>query len=309
MGGVQLFRPVLVLAACMVRAAVKTLRPSAVMVSELQRVALDFLPLAFGVAASPIPPGWQGEAICQLLHDAENGIFCHPVLRRCVSEHAANRARLCAIIRDCRDGKVTSGLQSKVYKCLAECVPDDWCPLLQRRLDAFAGPSHTIQVTCGSRDELSKVLMAAGKPVAMSVIKTLSNSWATSARYHEDVRKWCLVGCHCFSGADDSKQGPPTDSLAHYLACPLLWSLIDSACRSPCTEWDLAVPHRLCLVNPTLRRAKILAIGYRIYHAVKMGHSEIWDTAVQQNSYNLMHELVLSLARHFADEFVLHHGC
>ena len=142
----------------------------------------------------------------------------------------------------------------------------------------------------------------------MSVIKTLSNSWATSARYHEAVRKWCLVGCHCFSGADDSGQGPPTDSLAHYLACPLLWSLIDSACRSPCTEWDLTVPQRLCLVNPTLRRVKVLAIGYRIYHAIKIGHPETWDTAVQHNSHHLLHDLVLSLARHFADEFVLHHG-
>ena len=322
MGGVQLFRPVLVLAACMVRAAVKTLRPSALMVSGLQQAAHDFLPLAFGVAAIPIPPGWQGKAMCQLLHDAENGIFCNPVLRRCISEHAVNRARLCAIIRDYRIGKFSSGLQSKVYKCLAECVPDDWCPLLQRRLDAFAGPSNTFQVTCGSSDELSKVLIAAGKPIAMSVIKTLSNSWATSARYHEDVRKWCLVGCHCFSGADDSgqgplslsdseavlgipvpslsldtEQGPPTDSLAHYLACPLLWSLIDSACRSPCTEWDLTVPQRLCLVNPTLRRVKVLAIGYRIYHAIKIGHPETWDTAVQQNSYHLLHDLVLSLAR------------
>ena len=75
MGGVQLFRPVLVLTACMIRAAVKTLRPSAAMVYELQQVAHEFLPLAFGSAASPIPPGWQGEAICQLLLNAENGIF------------------------------------------------------------------------------------------------------------------------------------------------------------------------------------------------------------------------------------------
>ena len=87
-----------------------------------------------------------------------------------------------------------------------------------------------------------------------------------------------------------------------------LWSLIDSACRSPCTEWDLAVPERLCLVNPSIRRVKLLAIGYRIYHNIKMGHSDSWDTAVQLNSYNLMHDLVLTLTRHFADEFLLHHG-
>ena len=110
-------------------------------------------------------------------------------------------------------------------------------------------------------------------------------------------------------GANDPEQGSPTDSLAHYLACPLLWSLIDSACRSPCTEWGLGVPERLCLVNPSARRVKLLAMGFRIYHTIKKGHSEIWDTAVQQNSFHLMHDLVLSLARHFADEFVLHHGC
>ena len=72
---------------------------------------------------------------------------------------------------------------------------------------------------------------------------------------------------------------------------------------------EMTVPQRLCLDTQSVRRAKLLAIGNRIYHCIKLGHSDIWDTAVQQNSYNLMHELVLSLARHFADEFVLHHGC
>ena len=162
--------------------------------------------------------------------------------------------------------------------------------------------------------------MTASRPIAMSVVKTLSNSWATSMRYHEDVKKWCLVGCHCYLGSGEPDQGlrrhglirdaegPPTDSLEHYLACPLLWSLIDSACRSPCTDWVLPVPERLCLVNPSIRRVKLLAIGYRVYHCIKMGHSETWDTAVQSNSYTLMHDLVLPLTRHFADEFLLHHG-
>ena len=140
--------------------------------------------------------------------------------------------------------KICSGLQSKIYKCLVECIPDNWCPLLQRRLDALAGPSHMAQISGGGRDKLAKVMMTGGKSVAMSVIKTVCNSWATSTRYHEDVRKSCFVGCHCFLDASGSEQDTPTDSLAHYLACPLLWSLIDSACRSPCTEWDLAVSER-----------------------------------------------------------------
>ena len=143
----------------------------------------------------------------------------------------------------------------------------------------------------------------------MSVIKTLANSWATSTRYHEDIRKFCFVGCHCFLDVEEADCETPTDSLAHYLACPLFWSLINSACRSPCIEWEMTVPQRLCLDTPSVRRAKLLAIGYRIYQCIKFGHFDRWEAAVQQNSYHLMHELVLSLARHFADEFVLHHGC
>ena len=150
-------------------------------------------------------------------------------------------------------------------------------------------------------------MVIVGKPIPMIVIKTLANSWATSTRYHEDIRKMCLVGCHCFLDVEEAESETPTDSLAHYLACPLFWSLISSARRSPCTEWEITVPQRFCLDNPSVRRANLLAIGYRIYHCMKLGHSDIWDTAVQQNSYHLLHELVLALARHFADGLLLHH--
>ena len=161
------------------------------MVSELHQAALEYLPLAFGIAACPIPPGWQGVATCQLLVNAENGIFSHPILRIGISEHAANREKLCTIIRDSKNGKISSGLQSKIYKCLVECIPDNWCSLLQRRLDALAGLSHIAQISGDGRDKLAKVLMTVGKPVAIHEV---------SRRRQEIVLRWMplLSGCQRF---------------------------------------------------------------------------------------------------------------
>jgi hypothetical protein len=47
----------------------------------------------------------------------------------------------------------------------------------------------------------------------MMFIKTITNSWSTSNRYHETIRLPCIFGCE---GAKDT--------LKHYLSCDILWT-------------------------------------------------------------------------------------
>ena len=60
---------------------------------------------------------------------------------------------------------------------------------------------------------------------AMSVLKTWTNSWATSARYHEDVIFPCLLGCHrCKNFLTPISEAK--DDLAHYYQCPVVRTFV-----------------------------------------------------------------------------------
>ena len=134
-----------------------------------------------------------------------------------------------------------------------------------------------------------------GMSVAMCVIKTWGNSWATSERYHEEVRLGCIFGC-------DAK-----DDLHHYLHCDPIWALFNSVAGTPRTEWDEPAEIRTCLLNPTVLRAKRIAVAYRVYHAIRLGHKEELQGALAAHLFAPVHELFLELAHYFCSEYALYH--
>ena len=71
----------------------------------------------------------------------------------------------------------------------------------------------------------------------MKVVKSWCNGWATSNRYHGDMRLPCLFGCNNCS-----------DSLPHYLPCPHLIAF-----------WKCMIPsvHE----DPSIRRGLINSCG------------------------------------------------
>ena len=89
---------------------------------------------------------------------------------------------------------------------------------------------------------------------AVKVIKTWSNGWATSYRYHEGIVLPCLFGCSsCI------------DQLEHYLQCPhlyALWTFLagDVSC-DPLKRWGLIAPEP----DDFLR----VACVFSGYHAVR----------------------------------------
>ena len=75
---------------------------------------------------------------------------------------------------------------------------------------------------------------------AMVFVKTIANSWTTSARYHDAKLVCCAFGCSL-----------ERDDLAHYVACPRLWSEVDVASGANDEEEVDSVKQRLLTMDPT----------------------------------------------------------
>ena len=92
--------------------------------------------------------------------------------------------------------------------------------------------------------------------VAVQVLKTWANAWATTHRFHKARRLPCLFGC---------PDGP--DSLNHYAFCPYIKSVTDQ-CNSASNESTLGC--KLGLDNPCLIGMKWVAAMFYAYHAVSL---------------------------------------
>ena len=114
--------------------------------------------------------------------------------------------------------------------------------------------SKLVQLPVSERSvsQLPTALKASRLHVATCCLKTVANAWATSHRYHEQVRLGCVFGC---VGGDDS--------LSHYLSCPVLWNLVGDSFppRDSTSPID-----RMCLRSPTKLRVVQLFCAYHIYH-------------------------------------------
>jgi hypothetical protein len=91
----------------------------------------------------------------------------------------------------------------------------------------------------------------------MCWVKTISNAWTTSHRMHEIDRWACIFGCSSCE-----------DTLTHYLACPLLLSLVHEICSTP---FGPSIAHRLGLIDPSLVHIHMIAMCFSVYHTLKGG--------------------------------------
>ena len=90
--------------------------------------------------------------------------------------------------------------------------------------------------------------------IALKVIKTWLNGWATSHRMHEDPILPCLFGCK------DHR-----DSLPHYVMCPNIYAfqryLFGDVPSDPLDRFGIK--------NPSIQSMKISSCLFSAYHAVK----------------------------------------
>ena len=113
----------------------------------------------------------------------------------------------------------------------------------------FSTPGHDFSI-----DAAFSALLEVRGAVALKVVKTWLNGWATSDRMHEDPKLKCLLGC---PDADDSQN--------HYVLCPHLFAflkfLFDGISDDPLIRFGMKHPNAYML--------KIISCSFSAYHLLK----------------------------------------
>ena len=144
-------------------------------------------------------------------------------------------------------------------------------------------------------DGLARTLKQVPEHIRMACIKTLVNGWATSSRYQESIQHFCLFGCRGTHLSD-------RDSLRHYLICNPLWTVIATTMGLGGSFVDLNTIQRLGLESPSKTKCYMLALAYRVYHAIKMDYLPQTLVANTLGDYSPIHELMIPLAKHHWNE-------
>ena len=155
------------------------------------------------------------------------------------------------------------GAQAFFYALLAELTPCDWHATLKRKLGFLvADPHDGWSLTCDTESKLRLFLKQLGVRAATAVIKTWSNTWATSSRLHEEKRLKCFFGCDA------------PDDLNHYLCCDPLWTaIISNGSARVGLLWTRPMT-RIGMINPSLEWLQMVCIAYSCYHSIKFDHMQ-----------------------------------
>ena len=84
-------------------------------------------------------------------------------------------------------------------------------------------------------------------------LKTACGAWCTSTRHASFQDRPCIFGCE-----------HTRDELCHYLVCPILWQFARVSLRI--NEESIMFLSRLCVLEPTTDKLKLLAFCHALYH-------------------------------------------
>ena len=122
----------------------------------------------------------------------------------------------------------------------------------------------------------------------IAVIKTWTNGWATTERFHEEVILPCIFGCG------------GSDSLTRYLQCEHLWSLLLSVTHGSATALSDPPIRRACLDGISLWSILNCWYAFQVYHALKIERRRTIDQAVGSEVFDEVLDIALELLRLFA---------
>ena len=89
----------------------------------------------------------------------------------------------------------------------------------------------------------------------MCWLKAITGAWTTTSRMHQDIVWPGIFGCEA------------CDEVKHYLECPILWQFARETLHLQ--EYSILIGERLCLINPSIPKLKLLAFCHTLYHACK----------------------------------------
>jgi len=291
MGGFKLVQPSVMMTASMIRAATKTLSDYDEWHEAISKAALEGLPLASASSGDIVPTGWDSNAFCSNLHQASRGI-----LQGWPDPETV--AGVVNLVDQYRNGSLKGSCQGRMYKYLHSRIDPDWSDLLNRRaavtcIHSVYSTLNPFQLSETFEAEYSRICKKCSKTVNMCIIKSWSNSWYTSSRLHESPVLPCIFGCE-----------GQVDALDHYIVCSPFWTSLSSVVRAPECQAQECPTSRMNLVNPSVIKAKVMAVAFHCYHGLKIARREMVDQAVSSGEYEPITDCLCELARHFCRELM-----
>ena len=257
LGGPKLRSLTAACASTLFRTACKTVTSWRQWTSQLDIAAREFLPLQQYLKGKRTHHIWDSQPIALNLQDAFMGFPCDDRWAPAASQ------LLCELTID-NDGVVPvpgdgmlcgKPIQKLIYgKFMKMHFTSNIRMTIQARLVDLFAPFTLDFDSLINLDSCFALLRRMGAGKAITVLKTWTNSWATSHRSHDPTILPCLLGC---------KAKP--DSLIHYLQCPHLYALMKFFYCS--TDENPLI--RFGLVNPSLDSLSIICCASAGYHAIR----------------------------------------
>ena len=276
----------------------------------------NFLPVQVSLVPEPfignikgcfkvvLPSGWDSHSLNHHALLAKAGL-----LHGSISKHT-----ILDSVDDWKTRKHVS-LQGVVTKAVRATFPPGLIPLVRDRIEIhFPKALADIPHLQNSIQALGDRLRRAQPHVRSCVMKTITNAWTTSYRFHEPRLLPCLFGCESPSVYDhNGRVGPDAapfpmldrscaarDDLSHYIQCPILWEIVAQGLADPSPE---SVVDRLCLRHHPRYCALALTIAFSLYHSLKHGHLAVVHAAIDSGDFSDVCCMARLLSRSFANEF------
>ena len=152
------------------------------------------------------------------------------------------------------------GVQSAMLAILSQCeccFSDIQNQILLKAKITFGSDSiNAIVLHPNWFSDLCTLFAGTNTYLRMCWLKAIGGAWTTTSRMHESIIWPCVFGCA------DSK-----DEFVHYMQCPILWQLAREALKV--REDYFSIGHRLCFVDCSRDKLKLLSYCHSLYHAVR----------------------------------------
>ena len=266
----------------LVRTAVKTLSRWQDWIVQLEKAAVEHLPLQTLVKDTLTPSCWDSPPLALNLREASLGLPSHP-------HFDFSKSDLLCRIKGTDVSKVP--VQKLVYKQLISIKHRNLIhDTIMKRLIKLYQPFELDFNDSISLNSSLRVLKGNRVADVLKVLKTWCNGWATSDRYHENIRLPCLFGCTHQS-----------DVMDHYMQCPhIFWMwkfMIPDVHANPLERWGL--------VNSCSDKFKQIACVHAGYHAVRRHFKQSGSFHPVNNMMNLSGADIRTAWTVFADAFVV----
>jgi len=217
---------------------------------SIHSLSMQVLPISQIATGASSPAFWDSVPFAVNLKSARSGFPELTNVNKGFSEAMQE-------VSSAHRNKTKPKLQKILYKHLLPSIyPLSTSHLIAKRARDLA-PAQADDVDLQQIEAACSLLRKLPHYACSHIVKTWVNSWATSDRFHEEVRHKCFFGCpHA------------KDQLLHYLSCPALWAALELLPLSP-SPLPSSPLERLGVLHPCLKNLCVISCCFHAYHFTK----------------------------------------